>query len=768
MAKSIGIDLGTTNSAASIKKVRVEILKNAEGEMTTPSCVTVKKKKKGLLKLRTGSDYVVGEDAREWLKQDPENTITAVKRLMGRSFHNPEVQKMIDGRTRPYRITEHNRGTANSLAVILDGREHTPEEISSKILQKLKSDAETSLEDAVEFAVITVPAYFNDKQKHATRTAAALAGLKVRRLLPEPTAAAISFGVDEVNEDDAKTALVFDFGGGTFDLSVLTISGGQFIEQGKGGDMWLGGEDIDAKIADLVLDETAREWEIEDIRAFIDGQASDVKNRFAGELKASVERAKIRLSDEEEAYIEIPGVLKDEDGDRIDVDVELTRERFEEIMAPIIDNAVNLVRSLLRDIHFTPDMIDDVLLVGGSSRIPAVGAALVKMFGEEKVKLHERPMLAIAEGAAILSHRLSDSYECPRCGASAAQSDSRCAQCDFDLEKYIIEESVFDIVHSAAHDYYIHLENNERHLMIEKNTPLPCERTEAFTLVHPDQSLVHMKFFNIVNDNEESIGDLWLGIDDHDQEIDGPLHIDITLAIDENNLAAVTAALKELPEVGLSETLSRGKADEKLFQALEDLIEEANRKEYDGYQIEFLTERSVFVIKDIQKVIDKETGEVAESAYERAEMKIEKAGIMAEKDMTSTGLRVYVEDALNDFSDVIPPAEAAKLRAGIANLKRMDEHGALEENIAAYEELDDLLYEMPMLNMLMRIEKAGTLCDRYEPSSAGKFYEAIRRLRSSDDEETTNAILDEILPRAFEVTDKYDSGVDVIHKGITR
>lgn len=329
-----------------------------------------------------------------------------------------------------------------------------------------------------------------------------MAGLKVRRLLPEPTAAAISFGVDAVQKDAAKTVLVFDFGGGTFDLSVLTISGGQFIEQGKGGNMWLGGEDIDARIADFVLDETAREYGIENLRSIVERQKTEVRHRFWGELKVAVEKAKILLSEETEAYVEVLGLLADEDGDRIDVDVTLTRSQFETIIAPTIESAMVLTRKLLDDIHFKPDLIDNILMVGGSSKIPAVLAALEGEFGKEKVLLHARPMMAVAEGAAILSHRLSDTYECPQCGQPVQQSDARCAGCDFDLETHTITTGVFDIIHSAAHDYYIELMDDEKYLMIEKNTPLPCQHTEIFKLVHPDQQLVHMKFFNIVNEKK--------------------------------------------------------------------------------------------------------------------------------------------------------------------------------------------------------------------------------------------------------------------------
>ena len=543
----------------------------------------------------------MGRDALEWRKQDPENTIVTVKRLMGRSFSDEEVQKAIQGQRLTYKLKRHSRGTENSLAIILGGKEYTPEEISSKILEKIKSDAEKSLQDEVEYAVITVPAYFNDKQKHATRAAAAMAGLKVRRLLPEPTAAAISFGVDNIGGEDARTVLVFDFGGGTFDLSVLNISGGQFIEQGKGGDMWLGGEDVDRMLVDYVLKETAEEYEIEDIRATIEAQDAKVKNRFLAELKDAVEKAKIRLSSHEEAFVEILGVLRDADGDLIDVDVELSRDQFNEVIAPTVERIVTLTRKVLEDIHFDHELIDNVLLVGGSSQIPRVVAAMEQEFGKEKVLVHERPMLAIAEGAAILSHRLADTYECPRCGREVSQIAESCPGCGFDLIKHTIEQGVLDIVHTSAHDYYLYLENGRRHLFVEKNMPLPYETTETFALVHPDQKLVHMKFFNVVNEQDESIGDLWLGIEQNETEgedqkgkPEGPLHVEITLRIDENNLIEVDAAIKELNGVRVSRTLSRGKADEKLLMELEETISEANEEGYTGYVMIDLIHRCAF------------------------------------------------------------------------------------------------------------------------------------------------------------------------------
>ncbi len=771
MSKSIGIDLGTTNSVAAIKKTHIEVLKNAEGELITPSCVTMKKKKLPFSK----PAFVVGKHALEWMKQDPENIIVAIKRLMGRSYQNKHVQQIIANHELHYRISRHSKGTEKSLAVILNGKEYTPEEISSKILEKIRIDAEKSQGDKVDYAVITVPAYFNDKQKHATRTAAALAGLKVRRLLPEPTAAAISFGVDNVKGDDAKTVLVFDFGGGTFDLSVLTISGGQFIEQGKGGDMWLGGEDIDRFISDYVLAETGKENQIDDMKKFVKNQDEKQKNLFLGELKTKVEKAKIRLSDEDEAYIEILGILKDSDGDSIDVDVELTREQFNKIITPVVDTTIRLTRKILEDINFTPDLIDNVLLVGGSSRIPKVVEAMKQEFGDEKVLVHERPMLAIAEGAAILSHRLADTYECPKCGQTVSQSDKICKNCKFDLEKYIVEQGVVDIVHSAAHDYYIYLENNEKHLFIEKNTPLPFEKTEVFKLVHPEQKLVHMKFVNIVNEADEPIGDLWVGIDTDEKKDEkkkkDALHIKITLKIDENNLVEVEAALKEYPDIQLSKTLSRGKSDEKLFLSLEKMINEANLKGYTEYTMIDVLHRSLSIIKNINTVINTKTGEVNEPIYKFSAMKIEKAARMAAEGHAGKTSIYYAESALHSFGQAIPAKNQADIRKRMKHLEEVDEHGTYDENIRALKDFKQSIDNLGGVNALMQIQKAGHICMDTQPSKAHKFYKCIKDIMEefqNGNDEKASELLTAIMPEVYAVTNKFDSKTGVIYKDIAK
>ncbi len=771
MKKSIGIDLGTTNSAAAIRKVSVEVLRNAEGEYITPSCVTVRKR------LMRKPEFIVGRHALEWLRQEPENTITAVKRLIGRSFQDKEVQELIAGQRFRNHLTAHSHGSENSLAILAGGREFTPEEISAKILLKIKVDAEQALGDEVDSAVITVPAYFNDKQKHATRTAAALAGLKVSRLLPEPTAAAISFGVDKVSGDEGKTLLVFDFGGGTLDLSVLVISGGQIIEMGKGGDMWLGGEDIDSLIINYVLQEAGGEQGISRIYALLARQDETERNRFMAELKTAVEKAKITLSEKTEVYIEVLSLLTDEDGDALDIEVELRQEKLDVLLAPMREAVLQLLRRLLAELHFTPDLIDQVLLVGGSSCIPSFIKALQKEFGEEKVLLHERPMLAVAEGAAILSHRLADTQECPGCGGEAGQNDAACPSCGFDLAAYITNQGLVDIVHATAHDYFIRLENDRRFLMVEKNSPLPCSSTEIFQLVDAEQELVHIKFFNIVNEREESIGDLWLGIDRDGQEAeekytDEPPRVAVTLDIDENNLVSVRAALVGQPEVKVAGTLSRGKADEKLFLTLERTINEADQQGYSTYTVTDLLSRARAIIRSIHRVVDPETGQVDEALRRSVEEKISKAVQIASAEEAPLTRIYYAESMLEDYGKLIKADLATQMQKKIDLLRQADEDGSYEETIQAMEELAEVLEDprLELVHALTQIENACEICYQTDPSKAKRFMRVAADMLAVAETES-NAFTEQVLavlPEVEEVLDQHARSTQKIYRDIKK
>jgi molecular chaperone DnaK len=727
MGKSIGIDLGTTNSVAAIKKVETEVLENSEGELITPSCVSMKK---GIL----SKEFIVGRNALEWRKQDPGNTITGIKRLMGRTINDPGIQNLIGGGKLHYKIKEYGKGSENSIAVVLGGTEFTPQEISAQILRKIKTDAEKALRDKVEFAVITVPAYFNDKQKHATRTAAALAGIKVRRLLPEPTAAAISFGMEGMKKDGAVNLLVFDFGGGTFDLSILTISGGQYIEQGKGGDMWLGGDDIDNALTDYVLKRAAAENNMSDILGLIEKQEMKRKNLFRGELKAAVEKAKITLSSENEAFIEILGVLKDNGGDTIDVEMNITREEFNSLVNGMVEKTVSLTKKLIESVNFTPDLIDKILLVGGSSKIPAFLNAMKKEFGENKVLLHERPMLAVAEGAAILSHRLSDTYECPGCGAEVVQQAAACAKCGANLDEYMTEHGVVDIVHAAAHDYYIHLENGEKHLFIEKNTPLPCEATETFRLLSLNQKLVHLKFSNLVNGKEEEIGELWLSMDyrvdkkisaqliKELQEKDMGFQIEINMKIDVNNLIEVDAHIREIPEVKLSRTLSRGGSDEKLFTRIEKMIEEINSDYKDPMSIQEGQYRLSSAIRDVNNLIDGDTGKINEKLMSGAELKLSKIKDKLAKKDYSAGSVFYLEKILDDYPALLSPKLLEESQKILANVNDAIENADIKTETAVIEKLKLFLRERTaFLDCIMGLSEGMEMVETFDQPRASQL-----------------------------------------------
>jgi molecular chaperone DnaK len=773
MKKSIGIDLGTTNSAAAIKKARVEVLQNAEGEFITPSCVTVRKR------LMRKPEFIVGRHALEWLRQEPENTITAVKRLIGRNYHDPEVQELIkNGRFR-CPLSPHSTGTENSLAISAGGREFSPEEISAQILMKIKADAERALGGEVDTAVITVPAYFNDKQKHATRAAAALAGLKVSRLLPEPTAAAISFGVDQMAGDEGKTVLVFDFGGGTLDLSLLAISGGQIIEIAKGGDMWLGGEDIDNLLVVHALRETAAREGMDDVRvrALIGHLEPGQRSRLLAELKTAAEKTKIALSDSPEACLAVLGLLIDEDGDPLNIEAEFSREQLEELMAPMLAAMLKLVRGLLAESHFTKELIDLVLLVGGSSRIPCVINALRQEFGPDKVLAHERPMLAVAEGAAILSCRLANAQECPSCGKEAGQHDAACPHCQFDLAGHAVRHGLVDIVHAAAHDYFIRLENGQRFLLVRKNTPLPCSSTEMFQLVDAEQELVHMRFYNVVNGREERIGDLWLGIDRDEiaaggQEAEEPPRVAVTLDIDESNLVSVRAALVGQPEVKVEGTLSRGKADERLFLLLERTISEADRKGCSTYTVADLLCRARGIIRSIRKVLDPRTGAADEALCRRVEEKIRKAAAIAEAEEAPLTRIYYAESMLNDYGSLIAPALQERILNKIERLRKIDEDGSYEETMQAMDELAAALEEpgLDMAHTLTQIENACEICHRTEPDKAKRFMQAAAAVleAAQSGEEPDIAAIEAVMPEAEEVLDQHARSTQKIHRDIRR
>ncbi|MDO8746812.1 MAG: molecular chaperone DnaK, partial [Thermodesulfovibrionales bacterium] len=372
MAKAIGIDLGTTNSVvAVVQGGESVVIPNQEGMRTTPSVVAFTEK----------GERLVGQIAKRQSITNPENTIFSIKRLMGRKYNTPEVEHA--KKRLPYKIVEAPNGDAH---VEIRGKRYSPPEISAMILQKLKQSAEDYLGEAVNDAVVTVPAYFNDSQRQATKDAGKIAGLNVLRIINEPTAASLAYGMDKKKEE--KIA-VYDLGGGTFDVSILEIGEGVIEVKSTNGDTYLGGDDFDIKVIDWMVEEFKKD------------QGIDLKNDKMAlqRLKEAAERAKIDLSTAMETEINLPFVTADATGPK-HLLMKLSRAKFEQLTGDLIENTTGPCKNALNDANLSASNIDEVLLVGGQTRTPKVQQTVQSFFGKEPNKT-VNPDEVVAVGAAI-------------------------------------------------------------------------------------------------------------------------------------------------------------------------------------------------------------------------------------------------------------------------------------------------------------------------------------------------------------------------------
>ena len=372
MSKIIGIDLGTTNSCVAVMDGKeARILENAEGARTTPSMVAFTK----------DGERLVGQPAKRQAVTNPENTLFAVKRLIGRPFDDAEVQDMKS--KAPFEIVKADNGDA---WVEVNGEKKSPAEISAMILQKMKETAEDFLGEKVSKAVVTVPAYFNDAQRQATKDAGKIAGLEVERIINEPTAAALAYGLDKKS---TGTIVVYDLGGGTFDVSVLEIGDGVFEVKATNGDTFLGGEDFDLRIIDYLADEFKKSDSI-DLR----------EDKLALQrLKEAAEKAKIELSSSQQTEVNLPFVTADASGPK-HLQITMTRSKLESLVGDLIKRSLDPVKKALKDAGVKPSEIDDVILVGGMTRMPKVIETVKDYFGKEPHK-GVNPDEVVADGAAI-------------------------------------------------------------------------------------------------------------------------------------------------------------------------------------------------------------------------------------------------------------------------------------------------------------------------------------------------------------------------------
>ncbi len=436
MGKVIGIDLGTTNSCVTVMDGQeAKVIENSEGSRTTPSVVA----------FTENGERLIGDPARRQAVTNPAGTLSAIKRLIGRRFDAPETQDMM--KKAPFKIIEGDNGDA---WVEVNGEKYAPSQIAAFVLQKMKETAETYLGEEVTEAVITVPAYFNDSQRQATKDAGKIAGLDVKRIINEPTAAALAYGLDKTK--DGKIA-VYDLGGGTFDISILDIDDGAFEVKSTHGDTFLGGEDFDLRIIDYLADEFQKEHDI-DLR-----EDKMVLQR----LKEAAEKAKIELSSSQETNINIPFITADASGPK-HLDLKLSRAKLEGLVADLIERTKAPMEAALKDAGLTAKDIGEVIMVGGMTRMPKVTEMLKTFFGKEPHK-GVNPDEVVANGAAI--------------------------------QAGILQGDIKDILLLDVTPLSLGLETlgGVFDKLVARNTTIPTRKTEIFSTAVDNQPSVELKVF---------------------------------------------------------------------------------------------------------------------------------------------------------------------------------------------------------------------------------------------------------------------------------
>ena len=588
MPKVIGIDLGTTNSCtAVIEASEPGVLENAEGGRTTPSIVAVNP--------RSGETYV-GQMAKRQAVTNPENTIFSVKRLMGRKFDDPEVERAT--KVLPYKIVKAANGDAH---VQMGDKTYAPPQVSALVLQKIKQDAEAKLGEKISQAVITVPAYFNDAQRQATKDAGQIAGLEVLRIINEPTASSLAYGLENTKAD--ATVAVFDLGGGTFDISLLQLGDGVFEVKSTNGDTFLGGDDFDNRIIDWM------------VREFRQEQGIDLSNdRMALQrLRDAGERAKIELSAVFETEINLPFITADASGPKHMI-LTLSRSRLEQLVADLLDKTEGPCRQALADAELSPDQLDEVILVGGMTRMPAVQRKVQDIFGKEPSK-SVNPDEAVAMGAAI--------------------------------QGGVLVGDVKDILLLDVTPLTLGLETlgNVFTTLIQRNTTIPTSKSEVFTTAADGQTSVEIHVLQgerqMAVDNK-SIGKFIL-----DGVLPAPRgvpQVEVTFDIDANGLLSVSAKDK-----------GTGKEQKIVIQPSSGLPkDEVERMVHEAQQ---------YADEDQRKRTEAETRNQADSLAYSAEKLLEEQG-----DKVPEDLKQEVEGKVTALRAAVQQNDVAQMQTGTAEL----------------------------------------------------------------------------------------------------
>jgi molecular chaperone DnaK len=483
LSKVVGIDLGTTNSCIVVMEGgNPQVIPNQEGARTTPSIVAFTSK----------GERLVGQIAKRQALTNPNNTVYSVKRLIGRRYDSPEIQNAM--KVLPYEIIEAENGDAR---IKIDDRVYSPPELSAIVLQKLKAAAEDYLGEAVEEAIITVPAYFNDSQRQATKDAGTIAGLKVQRILNEPTAAALAYGM--TLKSSGKVA-VYDLGGGTFDISILELQEGIYQVLSTGGDTYLGGEDFDQLIINWLVEEFQKETEID-----LTGDRMALQR-----LKEAAEKAKCELSNANQAEIVLPFISANQSGPK-HLNTVLPRTKFEQMIEPLLERTVEPCHRALKDAGLSPDEIDEVIIVGGQTRTPRVGDVVSRVFDQEPSR-SVNPDEVVSIGAAI--------------------------------QTGILEGEVTDLVLLDVTPHTLGIETKDGTFtpLIERNSSIPTRKSRIFTTVIDNQTKVEVHVLQGENDMaafNTSLGRFQLS--DIAPAPKGVPQIEVSFEIDVNGIVRVEA-----------------------------------------------------------------------------------------------------------------------------------------------------------------------------------------------------------------------------------
>ncbi|SNT24574.1 molecular chaperone DnaK [Tropicimonas sediminicola] len=634
MAKVIGIDLGTTNSCVAIMDgSQPRVIENAEGARTTPSVVAF-----------TESERLVGQPAKRQAVTNPENTIFAVKRLIGRREDDPAVAK--DRKIVPYKIVDGGNGDA---WVEARGEKYSPSQISAFILQKMKETAESYLGEKVEQAVITVPAYFNDAQRQATKDAGKIAGLEVLRIINEPTAAALAYGLDK---EETKTIAVYDLGGGTFDVTILEIDEGLFEVKSTNGDTFLGGEDFDMRIVQYLADEFKKEHGVD-----------LTKDKMALQrLKEAAEKAKIELSSSQQTEINQPFISMDPNGGTpLHMVMKLTRAKLESLVGDLIKKSIKPCQAALKDAGISVNEIDEVVLVGGMTRMPKVVEEVTKFFGKEPHK-GVNPDEVVAAGAAIQ--------------AGVLQGDVK--------DVVLLDVTPLSLGIETLGGVFTRL--------IDRNTTIPTKKGQVFSTAEDNQNAVTIRVFQ--GEREMAADNKLLGqfnLEDIPPAPRGMPQIEVTFDIDANGIVSVSAKDKGTgKEQNITIQASGGLSDDEIDQMVKDA--EANA-EADKEKKELVEAKNQgeSLLHSTKKSLSEHSDKVDPSTVEAIELAmgpLEEALEGTDLGKIKSGIQNLTEAAMK-LGEAIYKAEQEK--AGEAAPEGDDEPHGVDEDIvdADFEDLGD-------------------------------------------------------------------------------